>query len=144
LTQQASRLLSDSRSEFEPDSKGEQIPLLGTVAAGLPIEAIEERRSLSLRTLFGDSDDIFALEVDGESMIEEGIQSGDYVICKRARRAENGQMVVAIVDNENATLKRFYREGNCAKLQAANPEYEPILTDKCRIEAVVLGHLRRT
>jgi repressor LexA len=93
--------------------------------------------------MFGDGDDMFALEVSGDSMIDEGIYTGDMVICKKASGAYNGQMVVAIVDNENATLKRFYKEDERVRLEAANPAYEPIYSDNCRIEAVVVGMLRR-
>ncbi|KPK34413.1 MAG: hypothetical protein AMJ65_18360, partial [Phycisphaerae bacterium SG8_4] len=86
------------------------IPLSGMVAAGMPIEAIENAESLSLSSCFGSGDDMFALEVRGDSMIGADIHEGDYVICRRQRTAHNGQLVVAIVDQENATLKRFYKE----------------------------------
>ena len=122
---------------------GEGLRLLGRVAAGVPIEAIENSESLSLRSMFGDADDMFALEVAGDSMVDEGIYTGDMVICKKASGAYNGQMVVAIVDNENATLKRFYKEDGRVRLKAANPAYEPIYSENCRIEAVVVGMLRR-
>jgi repressor LexA len=143
LTQKANRLLNAERSVRESAAAGEEVPLLGRVAAGVPIEAIEDRQSLSLRTLYGNTDDIFALEVDGDSMIDEGINTGDYVICQHASTAENGQMVIAIVDDENATLKRFYREGDCVRLEASNPAYEPIYTNNCRVQAIVVGHIRR-
>ncbi|MCK4960104.1 MAG: repressor LexA, partial [Planctomycetes bacterium] len=93
--------------------------------------------------MFGRPDDLFALEVAGDSMIDEGIFTGDFVICRKTASAENGQLVVAIVEDENATLKRFYKQTDCIKLQAANQAYEPIYTNHCRIEAVVLGLLRR-
>ena len=76
-------------------------------------------------------------------MIEENIRPGDYVICRRAERAQNGQIVVALVNEGEATLKRFYRESDRARLQPANPNYEPIYSDNCRIEAVVVGLLRK-
>jgi repressor LexA len=119
------------------------IPLAGRVAAGAPVEAIENIESLSLTSCFGDGDDLFALEVTGASMIDENIREGDYVICRRSRVAENGQLVIAIVDNENATLKRFYKESDRARLQPANDDYQPIYSDNCRIEAVVIGLVRR-
>ena len=119
------------------------VPLVGRVAAGQPIQAIENRQDLSLGTMFGRPDDLFALEVAGDSMIDEGIFTGDFVICQKTASAENGQLVVAIVEDENATLKRFYKQPDCIKLQAANKAYEPIYTKHCRIEAVVLGLLRR-
>jgi len=113
------------------------------VAAGMPVEAIENAESLSLSSCFGTGDDIFALEVKGDSMIGEDIQEGDYVICRRRSAAQDGQLVVAIVDEENATLKRFYKENTRARLQPANDNYEPIYSDNCRIEAVVIGLVRR-
>ena len=117
--------------------------MAGTVAAGLPIEAVEEIEELSLSSHFGSSDSLFALRVSGESMIEEDIQDGDYVICRRSTQAENGQLVVAIVDNESATLKRFYKEKNRARLQPANENFDPIYSENCRIEGVVVGLMRK-
>ena len=93
--------------------------------------------------MFGSGDGVFALEVSGDSMIDEGINTGDVVICKKATEARNGQMVVAIVDDENATLKRFYKEDTHARLEASNDAYKAIISDNCRIEGIVLGHLRR-
>jgi repressor LexA len=113
------------------------------VAAGAPLEAVEYVESLSLNSCFGAGDDIFALEVTGDSMVNDDIREGDYVICRRSRAAENGQLVVAIVDDENATIKRFYKEQDRARLQPANDEYQPIYSDNCRIEAVVIGLVRR-
>jgi repressor LexA len=76
-------------------------------------------------------------------MIDEDIRQGDYVICRRSAVADNGQLIVAIVDEENATLKRFYKEKNRARLQPANDDYPPIYSDNCRIEAVVVGLVRK-
>ena len=142
LTQKASRLLDTERPVSEPVA-ADEVPLLGRVAAGVPIEAIEDKQQLSIKGIFGCRENIFSLEVDGDSMIDEGIYTGDYVICKHATNADNGQMVVAIVDDENATLKRFYREDDCVRLEASNPAYEPIYTSNCRVQAVVVGHIRR-
>lgn len=144
LTTRASQLLKkDVGENIHLEGGSEGFRLLGRVAAGTPIEAIENSENLSLRSMFGDGDDMFALEVAGDSMIDEGIYTGDMVICKKASGAYNGQMVVAIVDNENATLKRFYKEETQVRLEASNPAYEPIYSDNCRIEAVVIGMLRR-
>ena len=142
LTSQANLLLDHYDGE-QQESTVQGIPLLGKVAAGIPIEAVEDTQTLTLNELFGHSDDLFALEVTGDSMIDEGIDTGDYVICKRAAAANNGQMVVAIVDEENATLKRFYKESDRIRLEASNDSYEPIYSVNCKIAAVVLGHLRR-
>ncbi|MHC4744849.1 MAG: transcriptional repressor LexA [Planctomycetota bacterium] len=119
------------------------VPLVGCVAAGSPLHAIENPESLSLESYFGIDDNTFALEVRGDSMIDDDIHDGDYVICQRAPTAANGQLVVAIVDNENATLKRFYKEDSHVRLDPANEEYEPIYSNNCRIEAVVVGLVRK-
>jgi len=117
--------------------------MLGRVAAGLPIEAVEDKEQLSLASCFGNSDSIFALEVKGDSMIDDDIRSGDYIICRRAFSAETGQLVVAIVDEGSATLKRFYKEKTAVRLQPANDNYQPIYSENCRIEAVVIGLIRK-
>ena len=124
-------------------SSSSGIPLAGTVAAGFPIEAVEQKETLSLPALFADRGDVFALEVKGDSMTDDGICDGDYVICRKSPSADNGQLVVAIISDENATLKRFYKEKSCVRLQPANDSYEPIYSDKCRIEAVVIGMIRK-
>ena len=134
-------LSGQSSPTYATEVKG--IPLAGSVAAGVPVEAIENVESLSLNSTFGSGDDIFALEVSGDSMIDEDIHQGDYVICRRSRVAHDGQLVVAIVEDENATLKRFYKEKGRARLQPANDDYQPIYTDNCRIEAVVIGLIRK-
>ncbi len=119
------------------------IPLCGKVAAGLPIEALEESECLSLASHFASTAEIFALEVCGRSMVEDDIRDGDYVICRPARTADDGQLVIAIVDDENATLKRFYKEKSCVRLEPANDAYEPIYSARCRIQAVVIGLVRK-
>jgi len=119
------------------------IPLAGKVAAGSPIEAIEDTELLSLSSHFGNVDDVFALEVKGDSMAGADIRNGDYVICRRTALANNGQLVIAIVDEKEATLKRFYREESRVRLQPANDNYDPIYSDNCRVEAVVVGLVRK-
>ena len=145
LTSKAQKLLdrlttTSSNSCPEPPTG---IPLAGKVAAGLPIEAIEDTELLSLSSHFGSGDDIFALEVVGDSMTGDDIRDGDLVICRRSAVADQGQLVIAIVDNENATLKRFHKEKNRVRLQPANDDYNPIYSDNCRIEAAVIGLLRK-
>jgi len=76
-------------------------------------------------------------------MIDEDIREGDYVICRRSRVAENGQLVVAIVDEQDATLKRFYKEADQVRLQPANDDFQPIYSNNCRIEAIVIGLVRK-
>jgi len=119
------------------------IPLVGKVAAGSPIEAIEDKDYMSLSSHFGSGDCLFALEVAGDSMADDDIRDGDYVICRRSPVANDGQLVIAIIDNENATLKRFYKEKTQVRLQPANDDYQPIYSDNCRIEAVVVGLVRK-
>jgi repressor LexA len=119
------------------------VPLAGRVAAGLPIEAVESKEFFSLSSYFTGSDEIFALEVTGDSMVDDDIRDGDYVICRRSRVAENGQLVIAIVDENDATLKRFYRQKDKALLKPANDDYDPIYSDNCRIEALVIGLVRK-
>jgi len=145
LTSRGRRVLESSPVEApeEDEVAGGGVPLLGRVAAGLPVEAVENRDTLSLKSCFGTGDDLFALRVSGDSMIEEDIQPGDYVICRRAEQAQNGQIVVALVHEGEATVKRFYKEPGRARLQPANSRYEPIYSDDCRIEAVVVGLLRK-
>jgi repressor LexA len=145
LSPRASELLSSFAERsfaFNPDEPS-SIPLAGTVAAGAPLEAVENIEFLSLSGCFGTGDDLFALEVTGESMVNEDIREGDYVICRRSRTAGDGQLVIAIVDEENATLKRFYKEPGRARLEPANDDYQPIYSDNCRIEAVVVGLVRK-
>ncbi len=145
VSSQGQELLSKLSGQSSPPDTTEVIgiPLAGSVAAGVPVEAVENVESLSLTSAFGSGDDIFALEVSGDSMIDEDIRQGDYVICRRCRVAHDGQLVVVIVDDENATLKRFYKEKDQARLQPANDDYQPIYTNNCRIEAIVIGLLRK-
>jgi len=144
-TSKAQKLLSriDDSPSLDSDTHHKSIPLVGCVAAGAPLHAIENRDSLSLESYFGIDDDTFALEVRGDSMIDDDIHDGDYVVCRRAPAAANGQLVVAIVDNENATLKRFHKEDSCVRLDPANEQYEPIYSNNCRIEAIVVGLVRK-
>lgn len=146
LTSQGQRLLRQQRapkilSTLAEDAGG--LPLVGRVAAGRPIDAIEDKQQLSLAAQFGSTEDVFALEVAGDSMIDDGITSGDYVICRRSPIANNGQLVIAIVDDDSATLKRFYKEPTRVRLEPANKNYAPIYSENCRIEGVVVGLLRK-
>lgn len=123
----------------EPDG----IVLLGRVAAGAPIEAIENIEHISLKSEFGSNEDTFALKVQGDSMTGDAIYDGDYVVCKKAQTAPNGKIVVAITDNDSATIKRFYRENDQIRLEPSNPAYEPIYTQNCQIAGVVVGLMRK-
>jgi repressor LexA len=122
---------------------GYGIPLLGKISAGIPIEAIEniDKYINGISDLFG-SKDIFALKVKGNSMIGAGIFDGDIVIIKKQPKAENGEIIAALIENE-ATVKRFYKEKNSIKLVAENPEYEPIVADNIQIIGKVIGVIRK-
>jgi len=125
-----------------PDESPLRMPLVGQIAAGSPLEAIEDRQSLDLAELFGDSSDVFALQVTGDSMIDEQIRDGDFVICRRTSSARSGQTVVALLEDGEATLKKFYRDKNRYRLQPANENYEPIYADQVEIQGVVVGVVR--
>lgn len=120
--------------------------LLGKIAAGHPIEKFTTPDQLDMADFFGRSaqeSGCFALQVDGDSMKDEGIWDGDYVIIRRCETARNGERVVALLPNGETTLKRFYKEGDRIRLQPANPDFPPIFVKDCRIQGVVVGILRR-
>ncbi len=126
-----------------PEERQTRLPLVGTIAAGRPIEAIEDREYLDLEEIFQSPNEIFVLRVRGDSMIEDNIADGDYVVVERRETARNGETVVALIDGEEATLKHFYRTPKGIRLEAANPAYEPIITKNVQIQGVVVGVLRR-
>ena len=125
------------------DEKSTQLPLAGRIAAGCPIEAIEDRETLDLEEIFATDGDTFVLEVSGRSMIDEQIRDGDYVICQRRNTARNGETVVALLEDGDATLKKYYREENRIRLQPANDAFEPIYATHVDIQGVVIGVVRR-
>jgi len=119
-------------------------PLLGRIAAGRPIEAVEDREVLDLDTLFsGRRGETFVLQVRGDSMIDEQIRSGDYVLVEKRSDARNGETVVALLEGGEATLKKFYKESGRVRLQPANPAMQPIYVDKVQVQGVVIGVLRK-
>lgn len=122
-----------------------ELPLLGLVAAGEPIEAIEQQELISVPADMLGNGTHYVLRVAGESMIEEHIQDGDYVIVQPRETAENGEMVVALIDGQDATLKRFYREKEMIRLQPANAAMSPLLkpADSVTIRGVVIGVMRK-
>ena len=127
-----------------PDERPTKIPFVGRIAAGAPIEAVENREDLDLEELFDRTQDTFALRVDGDSMVDEHICDGDYVICERRSEARNGETVVALLADGEATLKKYFREEGRVRLQPANPSYEPIYADELDIQGVVIGVVRKT
>lgn len=122
-----------------------RVPLVGRVAAGQPIEAIQEHEVIAVPEDMVGRATTFVLEVRGDSMIDEHIRDGDYVIVEERPRARNGEMVIALIDGEETTLKKFFREGEKVRLQPANPELDPIVVDgrRVRIQGVVTGVLRK-
>jgi len=122
------------------------VPLLGRIAAGRPIEALVSEDVLSVPEEFlHGRREHFVLQVQGESMIEEHIQDGDYVVVEAREQAGDGDMVVALVDDDNVTLKRFYLEGDKIRLQPSNTNLPPLMyeADRVRIQGVVVGVMRR-
>lgn len=124
------------RSTIAPGTQVVDIPVLGKIAAGVPIEAIQHEvaRVAAPFDLVGDGAEHFALEVKGDSMINAGILEGDIVILRRGQDAASGDIVVALVDGEEATLKRLRRRGNSIALEAANPAYETRIFGPDRVE----------
>ena len=124
-----------------------ELPLLGAVAAGLPIEAIAEEETLAVPPdMVSQRTNNYVLRVDGNSMIEEQIRDGDYIVVQAQEQAEDGQMVVALVANEAATVKKLYREtSGQVRLQPANPTMEPILVDpgQVQVQGIVVGVIRK-
>jgi repressor LexA len=110
-----------------------EVPLAGRIAAGAPVEAIAGQDTLSFSDFAGDQN-TFALQVRGDSMIEDHICDGDYVLIEKTANARNGDIVVALVDGSETTLKRFYDEGDVARLQPANSAMQPILVPKSSLQ----------
>ena len=126
-----------------PDQRPTRLPLAGTIAAGRPIEAIEEREVLDLEELFVKPNETFVLRVRGDSMVDDQIRDGDYVVVEKRQTARDGETVVALLDNGDATLKRLYRDPDGFRLQPANPSYKPIKTKDLRVQGVVVGVVRK-
>ena len=123
-----------------------ELPLLGRVAAGSPIEAITSSETIFVPEDMVGRDETYVLQVKGDSMIEEQIRDGDYVIVENRRFARDGEMVIALLDGETGTLKKMYREGGGrVRLQPANAALQPIYVDqdRLRIQGVVIGVLRK-
>lgn len=142
------RSLSIADETVIPDeTQSLSFPLVGKIAAGYPIERFAQSDELDLENVFGprigQKSGTFALQVDGDSMRDEGILDGDYVIVERRETARNGERVVALLPNGETTLKTFFREGNHIRLQPANPEFDPIIVDDCTIQGVVIGVMRQ-
>jgi repressor LexA len=123
----------------------EELPLVGRIAAGLPIEAIEDLGTIAVPAQITGGHGTYVLRVNGDSMSEDHVLDGDYVIVEKRETASDGEMVVALIRNSEATLKRFRREGKLIRLEPANPSYEPMMFDESEvtIQGVVVGLLRK-
>lgn len=127
----------------DPPRAKTSLPLVGLVAAGAPVLAEEQAETVDFAPLF-ESDDHFCLRVRGDSMIEDHIAEGDYVIVRKQPTAHNGEIVVAVVEEgADATLKRYYREPGRIRLQPANAAMEPIYADNVEIRGIVTGVIRQ-
>jgi repressor LexA len=134
-----------SKSAPQPANDVIELPLHGRIAAGAPIEALEGQTSLPVPAALLGPGDHYALEVSGDSMVEAGIFDGDYALVRRTDTARDGEIVVALVDNEEATLKYLRRENGMVRLDPANGAYEPQIYDPRRVavQGKLAGLLRR-
>ena len=119
------------------------VPFFGYIAAGAPIEAVALGDEIDISEMLSSSRESFVLQVKGNSMIDEHIRDGDYVIVERRDRADNGETVVALLGDGEATLKKFYREKGRIRLQPANPEMKPIYAKDVKVQGVVIGIVRK-
>lgn len=124
-----------------------RLPLVGKIAAGYPIEKVASDEELDLSEVLTSGDETgessFALCVDGDSMRDEGILDGDYILLERAQVAKNGDRVVALLEDGSTTLKTFYKEEDHIRLQPANPDFEPIRVKFCQVQGIVKAVVRR-
>jgi len=120
------------------------VPIIGEIAAGGPIEAYQDAsESMAVPDLLAPGGDAYVLRVRGDSMIEEHIADGDFVLIRPQSTARNGDIVVAQVDDNGVTLKRFFREKDKIRLQPANPDYAPQFYDDVRIQGKLIGVIRK-
>lgn len=147
LLKQARRIQSEQPDAVQAEEYTNQdsnaVFLRGRVSAGYGIDAIEEQTPFSLPDMFGNREDIFVLQVSGRSMINAGFDDGDYVVCRYAQIADNGQIVIALLGEEQATMKRFFRDAKSARLMPENDDFDPIYSNNCRIQAIVIGVIKR-
>jgi repressor LexA len=147
------RVIDGSRPDAPPpanalavEAAALELPLMGRIAAGVPIEAIShaERNIAVPSAMLSGKGEHYALEVKGDSMIDAGINDGDVVVIRETSTADNGDIVVALVEDHEATLKRFFRRGNAIALEAANPAYETrvLPDDKVKVQGKLVGLIR--
>jgi repressor LexA len=130
-------------TESRPEAR--DVPLIGLISAGQPIEAIRTNEVVAVPEDMIGRRDVYVLRVKGESMVEDQVRDGDYVIVENRGSARNGEMVVALLQGENATLKKYYREKGQIRLQPAHPTMKPILAkeEDVKIQGVVIGLMRK-
>lgn len=139
----ARSLILSEQVRFDDESATE-MPMVGYIAAGVPVEAVQTPESIDLREMFTGRAGTFVLKVRGNSMIDEQIRDGDYVIIEKRDQVRDGETVVALLDDGEATLKKFFREkGGKVRLQPANPEFSAIYVDHVNIQGVVVGVIRK-
>ena len=139
----ARSLILSEQVRFDDESATE-MPMVGYIAAGVPVEAVQTPESIDLREMFVGRGGTFVLKVRGNSMIDEQIRDGDYVIVEKRDKVHDGETVVALLDDGEATLKKFYRQkGGRVRLQPANPDFAPILVDRVSVQGVVVGVIRK-
>lgn len=142
---EADALSGKGENDLGPMHRAESLPLLGRIAAGRPVEAFANREALSLQEFVGNRN-VYVLQVKGDSMIEDHICDGDFVVVESTNRADNGDTVVALVEGNEATLKRFYRDRDGRlRLQPANSSMAPIYMEQgeLEIQGRVIGVLRK-
>lgn len=123
-----------------------ELPLLGNVAAGVPIEVVQDQETIAVPEDFlSRGGEHYVLRVKGDSMIDEQIRDGDYIIVNSRSTATNGEMVVALVSGDSATVKKYYREGGQIRLQPANPTMRPLYyrAEEVAVQGIVIGVIRR-
>ena len=142
------RSLSIAEGIAVPDeSRPLRFPLVGKIAAGYPIEKVADQDEIDLGEVLGAKrgrgESTFALKVEGDSMKDEGILSGDYVLVERTETARNGDRVVALLPDGQTTLKTYFKEDDHIRLQPANPSFDPIKVKFCQVQGIVKGVVRR-
>lgn len=139
------KALSAPASRPQPANDVIEIPLHGRIAAGVPIEALEGHNTLPVPAALLGPGEHYALEVSGDSMVDAGIFDGDFALVKRTNSARDGEIVVALVNNEEATLKYLHRDGAMVRLDPANAAYEPQVyrPDQVEVQGRLAGLLRR-
>lgn len=139
----AMEIMNVDEAEFPHSLAAIELPLVGLITAGEPIEAIEEHETIGVPANLVRDPNAFVLKVKGESMIEDGILDGDYVIAERNYYPKNGDVVIALLDNAYATLKKYYREKNRIRLQPANATMQPIYAKNPVIQGIVRAVIRK-